>query len=641
MPQPLLANRSDAPAPSAGAARVREGSAADVYAARGETLRREAVRLARLEWILGNARLVVFLAGAALVYFVRAHDIAPAWLVLPAVVFLLLLAKHERVNAARARAARAVDFYQRGLARLDGRWQGQGEPGTRFLEADHPYAADLDLFGRASLFELLCQARTRDGEKTLADWLRCPAAPGEIEARHAALRDLRPRLDLREDLDVLGSNFRRVVDPEGLAAWGAAAPVLDSHMARTSAALLVGLTLATVASWTVWDGSTTALLACLLLEMLFAVCYRSRVERVVHGVDRKAGDLALFGALLARLEREEFTAPRLRQLRAALDSEGAPPSVRIARLGRLAERAAWMHNQIFAPLGALLLWTTRHAFALEAWRLASGPAIGRWLAAVGELEALLALAAYSYENPADPLAEVVPDDPTFDGEALGHPLIPDSRCIRNDVCLGHGIDVFVVSGSNMSGKSTLLRTVGINAVLALAGGPVRARRLRISPLMVGATLRIQDSLEAGRSRFYAEITRVRQLVQIADSGVPPLLFLLDEILHGTNSHDRRLGAEAVVRTLVERGAIGLITTHDLALTHIADRLASRGANVHFEDHLENGVITFDYRMRPGIVRKSNALALMRAVGLPVPPDAGEDRAEPGATGTAGGPGQPG
>jgi DNA mismatch repair ATPase MutS len=182
--------------------------------------------------------------------------------------------------------------------------------------------------------------------------------------------------------------------------------------------------------------------------------------------------------------------------------------------------------------------------------------------------------------------------------------------------LGGERQVLVVSGSNMSGKSTMLRTVGISAVLALAGAPVRARRLRLTPLAIGATLRIQDSLQAGRSRFFAEITRVRQLVDLS-RGPLPLLFLLDEVFHGTNSHDRRVGAAAVVRGLIERGAIGLVTTHDLALTSIVERLAPHAENVHFEDQFENGAMHFDYRMREGVVRHSNALALMRAVGLEV------------------------
>ena len=195
-------------------------------------------------------------------------------------------------------------------------------------------------------------------------------------------------------------------------------------------------------------------------------------------------------------------------------------------------------------------------------------------------------------------------------------MIPAAECVRNDLSLGGSVRALVVSGSNMSGKSTLLRTAGVAAVMALAGAPVRALRLRVSPLAVGATLRVQDSLQAGKSRFYAEITRVRQLVDLA-GGPLPLLFLFDELFHGTNSHDRRIGAESVLRGLLDRGAIGLITTHDLALAKIAAGIGPQALNVHFEDHFENGQMRFDYRMRPGVVEHSNALALMRAVGLEV------------------------
>ena len=206
----------------------------------------------------------------------------------------------------------------------------------------------------------------------------------------------------------------------------------------------------------------------------------------------------------------------------------------------------------------------------------------------------------------------------FEGEALGHPLIPPERCVRNDLRLGGGgeLRVLVVSGSNMSGKSTMLRTVGTNTVLGLAGAPVCASRLRLAPLAVGASIRIKDSIQEGTSRFYEEITRLRRITRITEEELP-VLFLLDEILHGTNSHDRLIGAEAVVRGLVERGAVGLVTTHDLALAQVADALAPRGANVHFEDHLEDGRMVFDFRMQPGVVTRSNALALMRAIGLEV------------------------
>jgi DNA mismatch repair ATPase MutS len=245
-----------------------------------------------------------------------------------------------------------------------------------------------------------------------------------------------------------------------------------------------------------------------------------------------------------------------------------------------------------------------------------------WIEAIAQFETLSSLAGYRYEHQDDPFPEIVAPDAgqsaaaLFDGVQLGHPLLPRATMVPNDVRLSGATKLLIVSGSNMSGKSTLLRTVGINAVMALAGAPVRAASLRLSPLAIGATLRIQDSLLDGRSRFYAEITRIRTLADMA-AGPVPLLFLLDELFHGTNSHDRVLGAQGVLRSLLDRGALGLITTHDLALTAMPEKLAARAVNVHFQDWFEEGGIAFDYRMRPGPVTRSNALALMRAVGLEI------------------------
>jgi DNA mismatch repair ATPase MutS len=246
--------------------------------------------------------------------------------------------------------------------------------------------------------------------------------------------------------------------------------------------------------------------------------------------------------------------------------------------------------------------------------------VARWLSAVGEVEALMSLATYAFDHPDYPFPTLAEKGPVFEADAIGHPMLPASKRVPNDVTLGAGDGdrpfphLLVISGSNMSGKSTLLRTVGINAVLALAGAPVCAQRLTISRLAIGASMRLNDSLQGGRSRFFAEITRLRQIVELA-ARPTPVLFLLDELLSGTNSHDRRIGAQAVVRKLLDSGAIGLATTHDLALTEIAVELGDLADNVHFEDHLNGETIGFDFQMRPGVVRKSNALALMRAIGL--------------------------
>jgi hypothetical protein len=608
------------------------------YAERRAERQRRAVLLEWRERAIAYARIAVFLAALVLggLSF-GAHALSGWWLALPVVVFSALLVLHEKVTRALHRARRAVAFYDAGLARLEDAWRGQGQAGTRFLDENHPYAADLDLFGPGSLFELLCTARTRTGEDTLAAWLKAPAGPEEVRARQAAVAELRPVLDLREELALLGGDLPAGVDFHAVAEWGAAPPVLTAWWPRLVALVLGVFALLTLAGWLlalfgvlgegsafgaffVWHGSDPFAVA-LVLEGGFALWFYRRVRQVLEVVERRGRDLALLANVLRCLEQFTFTSPRLRELHEVLLPPGRPalasaPSQRIAQLGNLLDLLNSRRNQLFAPIAYLLLWGTQMAHALEAWRAKSGPRIAAWLGVVGQFEALCALASYGYENPADPFPEVVGGEPCYDGQGLGHPLIPEARCVRNDLHLVGGLRVLVVSGSNMSGKSTFLRTVGVNAVLALAGAPVRARRLRLSPLAVGATLRIQDSLQAGRSRFYAEVLRVRQVVDLS-RGPVPLLFLLDEIFAGTNSHDRRLGAEAVVRGLVDAGAMGLVTTHDLALTHIADQLGPRAANVHFADHFENGEMKFDYTLRPGVVQNSNALALMRAVGLRV------------------------
>jgi hypothetical protein len=546
------------------------------------------------------------------------------WLALPVLLFLSLVAVHRRVIRSLRRSERACAYYERGLARIEDRWAGAGTPGTRFRDPSHPNSDDLDLFGNGSIFELLCAARTQSGEETLAAWLRTPASIDTIRERQSSVAELRERIDLREDLALLGEEIPTGIDLAGLDAWGNSPPVLTSRAARVAIAVVALLNAAAVGGWLILGTSRDLVLVALLVEGLVALWMRKPVRIALGPVEKKSEELALFAELMTRVEKESFASPQLQRIVAIFQRDGDFAYRRVARLVRLIEWLNSRRNPLFAPIAYLLLWGTQFAFAIEVWRSASGPLIGPWLAALGELEALCDLATYAYEHPDDPFPEIVAEGPRFDGVGIGHPLIPGVRCVRNDVSLGTPTQVLVVSGSNMSGKSTLLRSVGVNAVLAQAGAPVRASRLSLSPLSVGATLHIEDSIQAGKSRFYAEITRMRQLVEMSE-GRRPLLFLFDEIFHGTNSDDRRVGAEAVVRGLLDRRAIGLVTTHDLALARIADRLAPRAANVHFEDPLENGVMTFDYRMRPGVVQHSNALALMRAVGL----DVGEQSAGDG------------
>jgi hypothetical protein len=565
---------------------------------------------------LSNYRVVAFVAtiGTGIAGFTVA-GVSPYLAGLPFVAFIALVAVHDRVIRRRDRASFAVTYYERGLRRLDDEWEGDGTQTADYVGGEHPYAADLDLFGPGSLFELLCRARTRAGEERLASWLTGWSPAADVRRRQAAAGDLAGKLDLREDLALLGGDVRVSIKPDTLTGWGESEPILHGARATALRALAWGLpslVVASIVAWAVTDLGALPFVGASALVWVASRPFKEEIGRTTIAVAEPGRELGVLVELFARLEREQFHNEQLEDLRKEL----AGASAHIARLTRLLAWLEAQRNQVFAPIAFLLMWSAHFSLAIERWRGAVGRSIRAWLDGLAELEALSSLASYAYEHPDDAVPQIVDEGPVFEGEDLGHPLLPEGDFIRNSVSLGGQLQVLIVSGSNMSGKSTLLRTVGINLVLALAGCRARAESLRVSPLAVGATLRVQDSLRQGTSRFYAEVSRLKLLADIS-AGAPPLLFLLDEVFHGTNSHDRLIGAEAVIRSLIDAGSIGLVTTHDLALAKAADGLGERARNVHFADEIRDGELHFDYRMHPGVVQKSNALELMRSVGLSV------------------------
>lgn len=620
-------------------------------------------RTRRIEKTVSWSRLAAVLAAAVLVWLsVQASLLPLIWAAAPVLLFLALVVLHERVLRRTERLERAQAFYRLMLDRLDGDWRAGGRPGSRFARehAGHVYAADLDLFGPDSLFRMLSRARTRGGEELLASWLLRPAPPDVVRRRQEAVRELAPRLDFRERLAATGRLARTDLDPEALASWavGDGQPALPgaggrAFLARVLLAAVAAANLLTVTGWLAWSWGPSPFLALATLQILWSLATRQRFRAATAGVRRASRDLNLVASLLEVIEREPFESPRLVELAKRLRSDGGATASRSARrLQRLVELLDSMRNALFAPIGLLLLWTPQLAYAIDSWRRRHGDRVAAWLQALAEVEALTGLASHAFESPDRTFPTLVEPAgsgrPLLDGRELGHPLLPAEECVANDVflagpvqdagqeCLQAEADgatpaapgispngppaparCLIVSGSNMSGKSTLLRTVGTNVVLALAGAPVRARSLVLSPLAIGSSIQLRDSLAEGHSRFYAEITKLKLVLDLTERETP-VLFLLDEILHGTNSHDRRIGAEALVRGLLDRGAVGLVTTHDLALARLGDDPeASSMRNVHFQDDLEDGGIRFDYRLREGTVTRSNALDLMRQVGLDV------------------------
>ena len=473
----------------------------------------------RLHIRIGNSKLAVVAAGLVLAWLSLArHLLSPDWLLLPVGLYIALAIFHERTIRARTRAETAAALYRKGIARIEDRWAGTGQTGERFRDASHVYAEDLDLFGNGCLFELLSTARLPMGENWLAKWLLAPSPKPAILERQGLLGELRDKLDLHRDLAMTGEELRARLNPESLMGWAEGKPVLPTGPSRAVAVVLA----ITAAGGLVFYVSTERywpFLAVLLLEIFFRRWLRPRAEAVIEGISScNAEGLLLFAEILQRLEQEPFTSPRLQGFAAELKHDGQPASHLIRKLARI---VYWIdaHHSLLAHLAEVpLLYTVQVAFAAEAWRRRWGARMRTWVDIAGEMEALISLATYSFEHPQDVFPEF--DDSGnsgayFDAQELGHPLVPTAQCVRNSVRLDKDIRVILVSGSNMSGKSTLLRAVGINTVLAMAGAPIRGKSLRLTPLNIGTRIRSTDSLQEGRSTFYTEILHLRGVFELA------------------------------------------------------------------------------------------------------------------------------
>jgi len=592
-------------------------TAVEIYARRLIHARSDLDRESRRDMRMGNARVAVFFGALLTLLLASGFHLYPAaWAAVPTLFCGIQIVLHNRIAEALEAARRKVEFYEQGVRRLTDTWAGHGDTGLRYLDPSHPYAPDLDLFGDGSLYQLLCTTRTRAGDDCLARWLLCPANRSTILDRQAAVQELAPHLDLRQTLALEIRSSSEQVSPEGLSAWGEAPALHVPPIRRAAAGVLAAFNIAAVTYMAVAHAAIPFAIS-IVATVLFQLKYARWMKTTMATTGQANRCLENFAILLRLIEQEPADSTCVVAIKQRLKGDGdVSASEQIARFQKLTGLLEATNNQMFLPLSYMLLWTFQCSALIEQWRAVNGPCLREWLDASGEFEAICALANFAFENPASCYPKIFPGEPRMLSSGLAHPLLARTSRIANDVAIGDPHRLLIVSGSNMSGKSTLLRTIGVNCVLAMSGGPVIARSMTLSPMQIGASIRTLDSLQDGISRFYAEIKRIRQIVDLTHIAMP-VLFLMDEILHGTNSHDRQIGAEAIVRSLLGAGAVGLVTTHDLALARLANDDALHARNVHFEDQLSDRGMEFDYCLKDGIVEKSNAIALMRAVGLEV------------------------
>jgi MutS-like protein len=589
--------------------------AREIYQERMSAREAEAAACQRQHVVLGYARLALVLVGVAIAWYsFYQHHISRWWLLAIFAVFVVAARRHSAVLQRKAEAQRAIAFFDRGIARIDDRWMELPTRAVKINSAGSLFAEDLDLFRRGGLFELLNTARTSAGDDALASRLLEPGERRVILARQAAIAELRGITELREQLASCGAADFEDMDVTTLGQWASGEQPAIPAALRWISPLLAAVTTAAGVRYLATNHGWPLLLM-VLIDATITFIMLKRAQTLFVGAERASDSLRLASVLIERWEQQKFSAPLLQELQQRLHMKEASASSSLARLALLTRMMEHRGNFIVRVFDAPLLYSVQLAGATQTWRQRYGASLGRWLQTLGELEELQSLATYSFEHPNDPFPKLADGEPCFEVTALGHPLIPEGRSVRNDVSLGGETRLLLVSGSNMSGKSTLLRAVGINTVLAMAGAPVRATSLRITPLRVGASIQVNDSLQEGRSRFYSEILRLRAICALAEEQ-PPVLFLLDELLDGTNSSDRLTGAAGIAHALMTAGAIGLISTHDLALTAMGDSTHAL-RNVHFEERIENGEMLFDFRLRDGVVTTRNGVALMRMVGLKV------------------------
>lgn len=588
------------------------------YRTREDLASEQVAQLDRRDRWISGARGVLFVLAALLTWLAVTTRFPSVVVLLPVAGFAGLAAFHGRVARQLSEARRAESYARDRRARLEGSWDGTSTGPRPAVPTHHPAADGLDLFAPGGVFDLLGPVATPFGAATLGAWLAEQGRPAPPE-RQQAVRALARSPDVAERL-VLAAGDIRSVDVDTLTSWADAVVPSPGPVLRWTLLALMALTLATI-GWAFMGGPPLAPVGALMVQAMVAIRLRRRVREAIHGIEPPLQALARMAPVFQVVEELIASSPEEaewlgRVVGEALVSERTFPSRRLTSLRRLVTLLDSRHNQLFALVAPLLLWTTQWGLALAAWRARSGPLLLAWCRALGELDALAALGRHTFEYPGDvfPEWEPVGQGTVLEAEGVAHPLL-GGTAVRNDVRLGPP-GLLLISGSNMAGKSTLLRAVGVNVVLAMAGAPVRASRFRLTPMVVGASIGVHDSLLDGRSRFHAEVLRLREIVDLLE-GDAPVLFLLDELLSGTNSADRVAGATAVLAYLLDHGAIGLVTTHDLALARACDALGSQAVQGHFEDQVVGDRMEFDYRLRPGPLPRGNALGVMRLVGLPV------------------------
>jgi hypothetical protein len=564
------------------------------------------------------ARLAAFAGGLVLFAILLSFSVisAVATLTETLILFAWFVIRYETTEKSRKRNQHLAEINRLELKSLEGDFSGF-RSGEEYAERDHPYSYDLDIFGKASLFQFICRTTSKPASDLLAEYLKQPASQEEILLRQEAVAELQPLTDWRQELMTLGYlNAGAGNDPAPLMQWLES----DDLFRKTGREKIITgcLTLLALAGIiAVIAGLPAGILAPVFaVNFIFYFTRFKRISKLQEQVSRSSDLLKAYSEIIRLIENRKFNSPLLQKLQSSFRNE-ITASDRIRQLSKLVSRLDYRLNVLVsAPLNLLFFTDIHFCLALERWKREHAPRIPGWFASMAEFEALASLANMAFNNPAWAYPEVTDDYFVFRAEEMGHPLIPSGRRISNSFATEGAGKAVIVTGSNMSGKSTFLRTCGVNAVLAFAGAPVCASAFTVSLVRLHSSMRISDSLEENISSFYAELRRLRTIISGAESD-PKAFLLLDEILRGTNSDDRYTGSVALIKQLTGYGAVAMVATHDLRLAGLEKELPQSIENYHFDVKVHDEELFFDYLLTPGICSSFNASLLMKKMGIKV------------------------
>jgi MutS domain V len=573
---------------------------------------------------LSNARLTVFfMALVGFLWFIFKDNVLASltFVVTGIAAFLALMARHEKIILRERKSLQLAQINSLGMERINGTWSHFPVDGKEFAAEAHPFTSDLDLFGPSSLYQLINTTQTDLGRLRLNEILISPPRlPQIIGQDQNMIQDLAPRLAWRQNFQAAGGfppRFPGKEDPTQLIAWmhDPSFKFIDAPLAHLLRILpIFSLSFALFAFFKL--GSTALMTLPLLLQWLLSAWYGRQQGELLKGLNFQKKNLQIYHDMLELIELEKFTDPTLTSLNQGLTNAlGIRASVAIRRLLTIVEYLATRQNPILHFLvNSLFLWDIQWLWQIRKWRNDNASHFLPWLETIARIESLSSLAVLAFENPDWAFPLVAESGPLLEAKLMAHPLIPAKMRVGNDLRLSKPGEVLIITGSNMSGKSTLMRTVGVNLVLAYAGAPVCAQSFQCRPMQIYTSMRLRDDLEKRISSFYAELLKIKQIVEAARSG-SKVLFLVDEIFRGTNSKDRHAGAMAVLRQLHDLGASGIVSTHDLELAQLEQMEPGFFRNQHFQETYTDGKIHFDFKIADGVSATTNAMHLLKMVGL--------------------------